>query len=67
MSIRSWFKNRSEREDEVARQRAAEERFETPDERAITSASREGLAADEWGARRAGMGSSGDVDRLGDF
>jgi hypothetical protein len=67
MGIRSWLKNRSERDAEAARQRAAEERFETPDERAINSASREGLAADEWGARRAGMGSSSDVNRLGDF
>jgi hypothetical protein len=67
MGIRSWFKNMRERDDEAVRERVAEDALETPDERAISSASREGLAADEWGAQRAGMGSSSDVNRLGDF
>jgi hypothetical protein len=67
MGIHSWFKNRRARGDEAARKQAEEEALETPNERAISASSREGLAADQWGARRAGMGSSSDVNRLGDF
>jgi hypothetical protein len=67
MGIRSWFKNMRERDDEAARERAADEAFESADEREISASSREGLAADEWGARRAGEGSARDVNRMGDF
>ena len=67
MGIHSWFKNRRARDDEAARKQVEEEALETPNERAITSSSREGLAADQWGAQRAGLGSSSDVNRLGDF
>jgi hypothetical protein len=67
VGIRSWLEKRRERADEAAREHAADEAFDTPEERAIADSTRGGLAADEWGARRAGEGSPTDVNRLGDF
>jgi hypothetical protein len=66
MSIREWWENRRKRADAAALKRAEEEMVETPDERAHSEGDRYGEAADERVARRAGLGSIKDVDRLGD-
>jgi hypothetical protein len=66
MSIRSWWKNLRKMDEEAALRRSEGTEYETPEERAHSSSSRMGLAADERVARRAGEASIEDVERLGE-
>jgi hypothetical protein len=66
MGIRSWWDKMKKMDDEAALERAEGTEYESADERAHSSSSRMGLAADERVSRRAGEAGIKDVERLGE-
>jgi hypothetical protein len=65
MGLRNWINNVLKMDDEVAARRAAGSEYETAEERELAEGSRMGRAADERVARRAGLASTDDLDRMG--